>query len=246
MQNSFLTLKGKQTRHISYPQLFSQSPDRHSQHPYRRSKLGNQKAVDKASAPRSTTLNSMANPYAAFQSPNGYGSESQGHQAPQYGYPDRYAPSPDVGRRTSQSQGYGSGGGGGGGGSDYHHDQDLRQPTRGSHHQRRQSRYSDDDDSDQYASSEEDEQRLTRRSARKSNKHHKSASSRSKSRVDKAKEQFSKSDRGVGAGMVGAVAGAVIAQETAQRNGKGSIGATIAGLLIGGLAGNVLERQYDK
>lgn len=42
------------------------------------------------------------------------------------------------------------------------------------------------------------------------------------------------------------MAGAVIAQETAQRNGKGSIGATIAGLVLGGLAGNVLESKYDK
>ena len=64
--------------------------------------------------------------------------------------------------------------------------------------------------------------------------------------MEKAKEHFSTSDRGVGAGMIGAVAGAVIAQETAQRNGKGSIGATIAGLVLGGLAGNALEREYDK
>ena len=64
--------------------------------------------------------------------------------------------------------------------------------------------------------------------------------------MEKAKEHFSTSDRGVGAGMIGAVAGAVIAQETAQRNGKGSIGAMIAGLVLGGLAGNALEKGYDK
>lgn len=46
--------------------------------------------------------------------------------------------------------------------------------------------------------------------------------------------------------MIGAVAGAVIAQEAAQRNGKGSVGATIAGLVLGGLAGNALEKGYDK
>lgn len=96
--------------------------------------------------------------------------------------------------------------------------------------------------------SESDTQSEEERITRSSRKGHKKRSSRSKSkgRLDKAKENFSTSDRGVGAGLIGAVAGGLIAQETANRNGKGSIGATIAGLVIGGLAGNALENKYDK
>lgn len=102
-------------------------------------------------------------------------------------------------------------------------------------------------DSSSSGSSSEDERPARRRSSKKGGAR-KDPPSRSKStnRLDKAKEHFSTSDRGVGAGMIGAVAGAVIAQEAAQRNGKGSVGATIAGLVLGGLAGNALEKGYDK
>lgn len=165
-------------------------------------------------------------------------SGGRGRYDPDYSSNNGYAPSQVPTRRDSHLQGYGGGG-------EYDFDADSRF-RRGSH--RPQSRYSDVSDS---ISSSEDE-RPARRASRKGGH---SSHSRSTHRpnpadkakpLDKAKEHFSTSDRGVGAGMIGAIAGAVVAQETAQRNGKGSIGATIAGLVLGGLAGNALENRYDK
>lgn len=161
-------------------------------------------------------------------------SGGRGRYEPDYGSNNSYAPSPDPTRRDSHPQGYD-------GGTRHDYDRDSR--SRPDSH-RKQIRYDDESDS---ASSSEDE-RPAHRSSKKSGGH-KSGSSRSKSTtrpLDKAKEHFSTSDRGVGAGMIGAIAGAVTAQEVAQRNGKGSIGATIAGLVLGGLAGNALEKGYDK
>ena len=165
----------------------------------------------------------MSNPYYG-QGPNAY---NPGTAGPRYDtdHPyNTYAPSPDMSNSSTNV------------GVDRRYDQDPR--TRRDY--RRASRYDSSSGSD--SSSEEE------RPAHRSSKKHRKDASRSKSsnRMEKAKEHFSTSDRGVGAGMIGAVAGAVIAQETAQRNGKGSIGATIAGLVLGGLAGNVLEREYDK
>ena len=166
----------------------------------------------------------MSNPYYGQGQPNGYNpGNGRGRYEPDYSN-NAYAPSPDMSNGSN-------------GGMTRRYDQEPR--TRRDH--RKASRYSSSDS----ASSSEDE-RPGRRSSNKGS--HKDSSSRSKStnRLDKAKEHFSTSDRGVGAGMIGAVAGAVIAQEAAQRNGKGSIGATIAGLVLGGLAGNALEKGYDK
>ncbi|KAF6219997.1 hypothetical protein HO133_003822 [Letharia lupina] len=170
----------------------------------------------------------MSNPYYGQGQPNGYNpaGNSGGRYEPDYtpannnnsNNNNNYAPSPDMsnGRRY-----------------------DLEPRTRRDH--RKAPRYASSSSS---GSSSEDE-RPAHRSAKKGAAH-KDPSSSSSNRLDKAKEHFSTSDRGVGAGMIGAVAGAVIAQEAAQRNGKGSIGATIAGLVLGGLAGNALERGYDK
>ncbi|KAL9072701.1 MAG: hypothetical protein Q9161_003410 [Pseudevernia consocians] len=163
----------------------------------------------------------MSNPYYGQGQPNGYNPGiGRGKYEPDYSN-NSYAPSPDMSNGSSAARRY---------------DQEPR--TR---HDHRKARHYDSSDS---GSSSEDD----RPPHRSSKKGHPKDSSRSKSsnRLDKAKEHFSTSDRGVGAGMIGAVAGAVIAQETAQRNGKGSIGATIAGLVLGGLAGNALERGYDK
>ena len=171
----------------------------------------------------------MSNPYYGQGQPNGYNpaGNSGGRYEPDYtpansnntNSNNNYAPSPDMsnGRRY-----------------------DLEPRTRRDH--RKAPRYASSGSS---GSSSEDE-RPAHRSAKKGAAHKDPSSSSSSNRLDKAKERFSTSDRGVGAGMIGAVAGAVIAQEAAQRNGKGSIGATIAGLVLGGLAGNALERGYDK
>ncbi len=181
----------------------------------------------------------MANPYSYNYPPQDVNmSDGRGRYEPDYGSNHSYAPSPDDHpRRESHLQGYG-------GGQQYNSDPDGRS-HRGSH---RQQNYDDDSDS---ASSSEDE-RPAHRSSRKGShsshlqsRDHQTSTDKVKP-LDKAKEHFSTSDRGVGAGMLGAIAGAVVAQETAQRNGKGSIGATIAGLVLGGLAGNALENRYDK
>lgn len=183
-------------------------------------------------------IHRMANPNHGYPPQDTYMSGGRGRYEPDYGSNNSYALSPDPARQDSHFQG-------GGGGNQYDFDQGSR-ARRSSH--RQDSRYDDDSDS---ASSSEDE-RPARRSSRKGGH---LSHSRSKDRpipmekakpLDKAKEHFSTSDRGVGAGMIGAIAGAVVAQETAQRNGKGSIGATIAGLVLGGLAGNALENRYDK
>ena len=170
----------------------------------------------------------MSNPYYGQGPPNGYApGNGRGQYEPEFSNSSyvnsNYAPSPDMSNGSA-------------GGVARRYDQDPR--TRREHHQA--NRYASSDST----SSSEDE-RPTHRSSKKGG-HKDSTRSKSSNRLDKAKERFSTSDRGVGAGMIGAVAGAVIAQETAQRNGKGSIGATIAGLVLGGLAGNVLEREYDK
>ena len=158
----------------------------------------------------------MSNPYYGQGQPNGH---NPGNGRGRY-EPDNYPPSLDMSNGSATRR----------------YDQDPQ--TR--HDHRKASRY----DSSSSDSSSEDE-RPAHRSSRKGGR---KDSSREKSthRLDKAKGHFSTSDRGVGAGMIGALAGGVIAQETAQRNGKGSIGATIAGLVLGGLAGNVLEKGYDK
>ncbi|CAF9937373.1 hypothetical protein IMSHALPRED_011113 [Imshaugia aleurites] len=167
----------------------------------------------------------MSNPYYG----GGYApSNNRGRYEPDYPN-SKYAPSPDL------SNGSGSGSNG----VTRRYDQEPR--TR--HDHRKASRYSSDDSASSSSSSEGD---ARHRSSKKGAGRKDASRSKSGTRLDKAKEHFSTSDRGVGAGMIGAVAGAVIAQETAQRNGKGSIGATIAGLVLGGLAGNALERGYDK
>lgn len=170
----------------------------------------------------------MSNPYYG-QGPNGY---NPGNGGARYepNYPNNtYAPSPDMSNGSN-------------GGIARRYDQEPR--TR--HDHRKASRYSSSDDS---ASSSDDE-RPAHRSSKKGGggggRRKDAPRSKSTNRLDKAKERFSTSDRGVGAGMIGAVAGAVLAQETAQRNGKSSVGATIAGLVLGGLAGNALEKGYDK
>ena len=169
----------------------------------------------------------MSNPYYGQGQQTGYDpGNGRGRYEPDYSNTNNnYAPSPNMSNGSN-------------GGMTRRYDQEPR--TRRDHREAR--RYSSSDS----ASSSEDE-RPAHRSSKKGGGH-KDSSSRSKStnRLDKAKEHFSTSDRGVGAGMIGAVAGAVIAQEAAQRNGKGSIGATIAGLVLGGLAGNALEKGYDK
>ncbi|KAK4692270.1 hypothetical protein P7C71_g4901, partial [Lecanoromycetidae sp. Uapishka_2] len=172
----------------------------------------------------------MAYPNYGYPPESAYSSSGHGEYGPNYGSNGSYAQSPDPGRRDSHGGGY----------EKVYYDHD-RQSQRSSKH--KSSSY--DDNSDTPSSSEDE--RTVRRSSRKDGK--KSGSSRSKSAnrpLDKAKDHFSSSDRGVGAGMIGAVAGAVIAQEAAHRNGKGSIGATIAGLVLGGLAGNAMEKGYDK
>ena len=162
----------------------------------------------------------MSNPYYG-QGPNGYN--------PDHTYTN-HAPSPEMSNYSANVA------------ATRRYDQDPR--TRNDH--RRASHRYDYSSGSDYSSSEEDERRPPRRSSKKRARKENGSRSKSTNRLDKAKEHFSTSDRGVGAGMIGAVAGAVIAQETAQRNGKGSIGATIAGLVLGGLAGNALERGYDK
>ena len=164
----------------------------------------------------------MSNPYYG-QGPNGYD--------PNHTYAN-YAPSPDMSNSSANVA------------APRRYDQDPR--TRNDHRRASHPRYDYSDGSDDYSSSEEDERRPPHRSSKKRPRKENESRSKSTNRLDKAKEHFSTSDRGVGAGMIGAVAGAVLAQETAQRNGKGSIGATIAGLVLGGLAGNALERGYDK
>ena len=165
----------------------------------------------------------MSNPYYG-QGPNGYNpGNGGGRYEPDY-HNNNYAPSPDM---SNSSNGHMA----------RRYDQEPR--TRRDH--RKASRYSSSDS----ASSSEDE-RPAHRSSKKGAGRKDPSRSKSTTGLDKAKERFSTSDRGVGAGMIGAVAGAVIAQETAQRNGKSSVGATIAGLVLGGLAGNALEKGYDK
>ena len=167
----------------------------------------------------------MSNPYYGQEQPHGFDSANgRARYEPEYPNNSNYAPSPDMSNGTN-------------GGVARRYDHEPR--TRHDHH-RRASHY----DPSSSGSSSEDE-RPARHSSKKGARKD-SSRSKSSNRLDKAKEHFSTSDRGVGAGMIGAVAGAVIAQETAQRNGKGSIGATIAGLVIGGLAGNALESVYDK
>ena len=167
----------------------------------------------------------MSNPYYG-QGPNGYDPGASGSRyEPNYTY-NNYAPSPDMSNSSTNV------------GVARRYDQDPR--TRNDHRKASRNDYSSGSD----FSSEEDERPARRSSKRRARKEE--SRSKSTNRLDKAKEHFSTSDRGVGAGMIGAVAGAVLAQETAQRNGKGSIGATIAGLVLGGLAGNALERNYDK
>ncbi len=180
----------------------------------------------------------MANPEYGYPPQDAYMSGGRGRYEPDYGSNNSYQPPQDPMRRDSHLQGYGGGG-------QYDFDQDSRS-RRGNH--RQHSHYDEYSDS---ASSSEDE-RPARRSSRKGgHSSHSKSMDRSNPTdkakpLDKAKEHFSTSDRGVGAGMLGAIAGAVGAQEIAQRNGKGSIGATIAGLVLGGLAGNALENRYDK
>ena len=164
----------------------------------------------------------MSNPYYG-QGPNAYNPGSPG---PRYEPYNNYAPSPEMSNSSSANVA-----------AVRRYDQDPR--TR--HDHRKASHY--ESDSSDYSSEDE---RPAQRSSKKQRTRKDESRSKSSNRLDKAKEHFSTSDRGVGAGMIGAVAGAVIAQETAQRNGKGSIGATIAGLVLGGLAGNALERGYDK
>ncbi|KAM0797599.1 hypothetical protein BDR22DRAFT_892225 [Usnea florida] len=179
----------------------------------------------------------MSNPYYGQGQAQGYVYEPGNPQPrydPDYANP-AYAPSPDL----STARRF---------------DQDPR--TRRDHRRRSSSHYNNnnnDEDNSSTESSSDDNEHRPHRHRRSSSKnkpraYHKDPSSRSKSsnRLDKAREHFSTSDRGVGAGMIGAVAGAVLAQETAQRNGKGSIGATIAGLVLGGLAGNALEKGFDR
>ena len=143
-----------------------------------------------------------------------------------------YSRSPDPPRRQSQAQGYER---------ESYHDQEILRPRDTYHRQH----YSDED-SDSSSLFEEERRERRHRSKKSGSKTNSSRSKSTNRKIDKAKEQISTSDRGVGAGMIGALAGAVIAQETAQRNGKGSIGATLAGLVIGGLAGNVMEKKYSK
>ena len=164
----------------------------------------------------------MSNPYYG-QGPNGYN--------PDHTYTN-YAPSPDMSNSSANVA------------ATRRYDQDPR--TRNDHRRASSHRYDYSSGSDDDDSSSEDERRPPHRSSKKRARKENDSRSKSTNRLDKAKEHFSTSDRGVGAGMIGAVAGAVLAQETAQRNGKGSIGATIAGLVLGGLAGNALERGYDK
>ena len=165
----------------------------------------------------------MSNPYYG-QGLNGY--------SPDHTYAN-YAPSPDMSNSSANVA------------TPRRYDQDPR--TRNDHRQASSHRYDYSSGSEDYSSSDEDERRPARRSSKKRvRKENDESRSKSTNRLDKAKEHFSTSDRGVSAGMIGAVAGAVLAQETAQRKGKGSIGATIAGLVLGGLAGNALERGYDK
>ncbi len=165
----------------------------------------------------------MSNPYYGQGQPNGYNpGVGPGRYEPDYPN-NNYAPSPDMSNGSNSS-------------AARRYDQEPR--TRRDH--RKASHY----DYSSSGSSSEDERPAHRSSRKGGNKD--SSRSKSSNRLDKAREHFSTSDRGVGAGMIGAVAGAVIAQETAQRNGKGSIGATIAGLVLGGLAGNALEKGYDK
>lgn len=167
----------------------------------------------------------MSNPYYGQAQPNGHNPSIPGSRyEPDYTY-NNYAPSPNMSNSSTNV------------GVARRYDEEPR-----THHDHRKaSRY--ESSSSDYSSEDE---RPAHRSSKKHRPRSDVARSKSANRLDKAKERFSTSDRGVGAGMIGAVAGAVIAQETAQRNGKGSIGATIAGLVLGGLAGNALERGYDK
>ncbi|KAL9132521.1 MAG: hypothetical protein Q9175_006308 [Cornicularia normoerica] len=168
----------------------------------------------------------MSNPYYGQEQPNSYDynpGNGRGRYEPDHSN-NSYAQSQDLSNGSAGRR----------------YDQEPR--TRRDHH-RKAGRY---DDSSSSGSSSQDERPDHRSSKKGAHKDSSSSRSKSSNRLDKAKEHFSTSDRGVGAGMIGAVAGAVIAQETAQRNGKGSIGATIAGLVLGGLAGNALERGYDK
>ena len=175
----------------------------------------------------SRTFTQMSNPYYGQGQPNGYDPNIHGSRYdPDYTY-NNYAPSPEMSNSSTNAS------------VARRYDQDPR--TRND--RRKASRYDSSSGSDY--SSEEDE-RPVHRSSKKHRARKEASRSKSSNGLDKAKEHFSTSDRGVGAGMIGAVAGAVIAQETAQRNGKGSIGATIAGLVLGGLAGNALEKGYDK
>lgn len=150
----------------------------------------------------------MSNPYYNQGQPNGYAPAYAGaNYAPDH---NNYAPSPDLSNNSSNIA--------------RRYSQDPR--TRRDH-LKTSTRY--DSDSSLSSSEDDDDERHRSSTKKKQHDHRKKDSSRSKSgnRLEKAKEHFSTSDRGVGAGMIGAVAGAVIAQETAQRNGKGSIGATV-------------------
>lgn len=158
-------------------------------------------------------------------------SMDRGQSEPGYYSSNRYTPSTNLASRDSSGGGY----------DKVLYDQDRR-PHR-SHHSK-PSTY--DDNSDTPSSSQDEQPR--NRSSKKGGK--KSGSSRSKSTsnpsdMEMIKQRFSTTNRGVGASMIGAVAGAVAAEEIAQRNKKGTIGATVAGLFIGGLAGSALEKGYD-
>ncbi|KAL6721970.1 hypothetical protein ACLMJK_001075 [Lecanora helva] len=177
----------------------------------------------------------MANPENPYRFQNNYSPEDQRFYDENYQRRHSYAPSPDPAWSHSQGEDYRR--------RDSYHDGAIYRPRD---ERRRPSRYDDDYDSDSGFSSEEERRSRHDRRKKSSHKSHSSRSKSSNPRLDKAKDFISTSDRGAGAGMIGAVAGAVIAQETAQRNGKGSIGATIAGLVIGGLAGNVVEKKYSK